>query len=205
MPTTFKYLETNLYEVLGVDVCAPESVIIAAHRALIKEYHPDKTTDPQEKELFHKKTTEINLARDILTNKTERSQYDASRADRRATARRAEQAKKETENKNQTTKNDDSNFNTNTNIKDKKTVVKPIKEDFKTQDNINKTTTKVKNKETPQKKEGWFKKRPSIIKDPIGFLVWWTITVVAGIFIFSAIQSVATLLIIVLTQPVWTY
>lgn len=59
----------NLYEILEVNPRARDSVIEAAYRTLIKEYHPDKGGDP-------KRAAKINEAKRILLDEKERQKYD---------------------------------------------------------------------------------------------------------------------------------
>lgn len=62
------------YAVLGVSRDAEMVVIEAAYRALMKKYHPDRTSG-QEAE---RRSREINAAYDILKDPTLRAAYDAS-------------------------------------------------------------------------------------------------------------------------------
>lgn len=73
-----KVPDIDLYAVLQVSPSAETTVIIAAHRALVRRHHPDVndgTTALAD-------TKSLNLARDWLIDPTRRSAYDAARATR---------------------------------------------------------------------------------------------------------------------------
>jgi curved DNA-binding protein CbpA len=73
-----KVPDVDLYAVLQVSPGAETTVIIAAHRALVRRHHPDvndRTTALEETKL-------LNLARDWLIDPARRSEYDAARAAR---------------------------------------------------------------------------------------------------------------------------
>jgi len=62
----------NLYDLLEVSPRARTSVIDAAYKALVKEYHPDKGGDVRV-------ATSLNNARDILLDEKRRKEYDSER------------------------------------------------------------------------------------------------------------------------------
>lgn len=59
------------YAVLGVSPGASSEQIAAAYRVRMKEYHPDRVAElgPELRELAHRKTVEIQRARDALRPK----------------------------------------------------------------------------------------------------------------------------------------
>ena len=63
----------DFYEILRVDRHARINQIRAAHRAMIKKYHPDIYDDPDRRERFH----DITLAYSVLINSSDRALYDA--------------------------------------------------------------------------------------------------------------------------------
>ena len=72
---------TNPYKVLGVNEGATNEEIRAAYLSLVKKYHPDKSTDPDMKQLANEKLKEINEAYDQLTKnpgKTASSGYSGA-------------------------------------------------------------------------------------------------------------------------------
>ena len=73
----------DYYEELQVSPRACEAVIRAAHRALVQLHHPDKVTDPAGKAQATKKTQDLNNARDVLVDKTQRAEHDRLRAQER--------------------------------------------------------------------------------------------------------------------------
>lgn len=68
----------DLYATLNVTPDAPTAVIVAAHRALIRQAHPDLHDDQGDAE----ETKRLNIARDWLTDGALRARYDASAAQR---------------------------------------------------------------------------------------------------------------------------
>ncbi|MDR0839838.1 MAG: J domain-containing protein [Christensenellaceae bacterium] len=59
----------NPYKVLGVSESATQEDIRAAYLRLVKQYHPDRYTDPQLKRVANEKLVEINEAYEVLTKK----------------------------------------------------------------------------------------------------------------------------------------
>lgn len=60
------------YETLGIRQDAPDEVVRAAYRALMRKLHPDRTTgDPE-------RARELNEAYEVLSDPGERAKYDAS-------------------------------------------------------------------------------------------------------------------------------
>lgn len=62
----------DYYEVLGIDVDATAIGIKRAHRARIRDQHPDRGGDPA-------RAAQVNIARDVLIEPTTRSEYDQAR------------------------------------------------------------------------------------------------------------------------------
>ncbi|MBR3255624.1 MAG: DnaJ domain-containing protein [Clostridia bacterium] len=67
----------NYYEILEIAKNASPEIIDKAHKILVKKYHPDLQTTPQEKSICEAKIKEINEAYDVLSNKDLRNEYDA--------------------------------------------------------------------------------------------------------------------------------
>jgi hypothetical protein len=76
--------EFDLYRALEVDPEASVETIEAAFRSLVRRYHPDVT--PNRKEAL-KRTKELNVARDWLTDPALRAEYDEVRAAQRGASR----------------------------------------------------------------------------------------------------------------------
>uniref|UniRef100_A0A034VVK0 DnaJ homolog subfamily C member 17 n=1 Tax=Bactrocera dorsalis TaxID=27457 RepID=A0A034VVK0_BACDO len=71
--SALKFGDTNLYELLGIDLEAEQSDIRKAYRKKALECHPDKNPDnPKAAELFH----ELSKALEILTDASARAAYD---------------------------------------------------------------------------------------------------------------------------------
>lgn len=64
----------NYYEILGVSRNASQAEIKKAYKNLVKKYHPDVYTG--NKSFAEKKTSEINVAYDVLCNPQTRKEYD---------------------------------------------------------------------------------------------------------------------------------
>lgn len=77
----------SLYAILNVSPDADPAVIEAAHRALIKKYHPDVLIG--EPDDLQRRAAEINEAFQILRDPDKRARYDASEQARREAARAA--------------------------------------------------------------------------------------------------------------------
>jgi curved DNA-binding protein CbpA len=76
-------LSTNLYRILGLRPGADGKKIKAAYRALVKQFHPDVSTDSR----AEPRTKEINRAYETLGDPEARTVYDAALERRRAAAR----------------------------------------------------------------------------------------------------------------------
>lgn len=63
----------TLYDELEVVQGASIEVILAAHKALVTKYHPDKESNVTE---ATRKTQRINHARDVLKDPQSRAEYD---------------------------------------------------------------------------------------------------------------------------------
>ena len=63
----------NYYDLLQINQNASDEVIIAAHKALAKKYHPDNFIDNYQAENMIK---DINIARDILLDPVKRYDYN---------------------------------------------------------------------------------------------------------------------------------
>lgn len=72
---------TDYYAALGVMPDAEDVVVIAAYRALVGRYHPDRWNgDPR---VAHSRTASLNDAYAVLSDKQKRAAYDRNRAKRR--------------------------------------------------------------------------------------------------------------------------
>lgn len=65
--------QSNYYDVLGVPANASQADIKKAYRKLVRQYHPDVSTDPDADE----KTSTLNLAYNTLKDAEKRAEYDA--------------------------------------------------------------------------------------------------------------------------------
>lgn len=66
----------NHYEVLGIKKTATTSEIKEAYKELVKKYHPD--IYPGDKSYAEKRTKEINIAYDVLSDPKAKEEYDLS-------------------------------------------------------------------------------------------------------------------------------
>jgi curved DNA-binding protein CbpA len=73
---SLKMAESNLYKILNVSRAASAAEIKAAHRNLVKKYHPDLFSTRAEKEQATANLQQINDAYAILSNTERRRQYD---------------------------------------------------------------------------------------------------------------------------------
>lgn len=64
--------DKNYYEILGVAKDADLNTIKKAYRKLVRQYHPDVSTDPD----AVKKTAEVNEAYEVLKDAEKRAEYD---------------------------------------------------------------------------------------------------------------------------------
>ncbi len=71
------WMEKDFYKALGVSKDASADEIKRAYRKLAKQYHPDRNPDDKSAEERFK---EIGEAYQVLSNETDRKQYDAIRA-----------------------------------------------------------------------------------------------------------------------------
>jgi len=69
----------DYYELLGVSQGASSAEIRKAYAVLARERHPDRYTDPKEKERAHAFFSELTAAFNTLMNEGSRRQYDAER------------------------------------------------------------------------------------------------------------------------------
>ena len=67
----------DFYTILGVSHTASPDEIKAAHRELVKKYHPDLFPGAKQKAQANKKLQQINEAYAILSNAERRRQYDS--------------------------------------------------------------------------------------------------------------------------------
>jgi hypothetical protein len=72
--------QPNYYELFGVSPLASPEEIRAAHRELVKRYHPDIYWTSEDKARATEKLRAINEAYAVLGNPERRKEYDASRA-----------------------------------------------------------------------------------------------------------------------------
>lgn len=69
-------LKRDYYKILGLPRNAQEDTIQKAYRKLAREWHPDKFSDPAEKETAAKKFMDIASAKEVLTDPDKRRQFD---------------------------------------------------------------------------------------------------------------------------------
>lgn len=67
----------DYYKILGVPRSASTADINRAYRTLAREWHPDKWTDPVEKEAAEAKFHDLATGKEILTDADKRRRYDA--------------------------------------------------------------------------------------------------------------------------------
>jgi DnaJ homolog subfamily B member 11 len=68
--------DRDLYEILGVPRSSSQTQIRKAYRKLIKENHPDRYQDAEEKVVAKQKFSEISQAYDVLSNADKRAAYN---------------------------------------------------------------------------------------------------------------------------------
>jgi hypothetical protein len=83
----------DFYTILGVSRTATPEEIKAAHRELVKKYHPDLFPRATQKAQANKRLQQINEAYAILSNAERRRHYDARYFQRETVAKPAETAK----------------------------------------------------------------------------------------------------------------
>jgi len=66
----------DYYKILGVKRSASKKDIIKAYRKQAQEWHPDKFSDPVEKEAAQKKFIDIAAAKEVLTDADKRAKFD---------------------------------------------------------------------------------------------------------------------------------
>ena len=71
---------SDYYELLGVPPTAAAADIRRAYARLARERHPDRYTDPVEKERAHSFFKDLTTAFNTLVNQASRQEYDAGRA-----------------------------------------------------------------------------------------------------------------------------
>jgi hypothetical protein len=79
----------DYYKILGVSPTAGAGAIRSAHRALVKQYHPDLFSRDADKATATNKLQQINEAYAVLGNAKRRREYDEDRMRGAATAKRA--------------------------------------------------------------------------------------------------------------------
>ena len=66
----------NFYEILEINENASQEIVEKAYKVLVKKYHPDLQTDPEQKQKYEVKIKEINEAYETLSNEKLRLAYD---------------------------------------------------------------------------------------------------------------------------------
>ncbi len=66
----------NFYEILEINENASQEIVEKAYKVLVKKYHPDLQTDPEQKHQCEIKIKEINEAYETLSNNELRLAYD---------------------------------------------------------------------------------------------------------------------------------
>jgi DnaJ-class molecular chaperone len=66
----------DLYAILGVRSTASEAEIRDAYKLKVRQWHPDRFSDPQEKEAAEEMMTKVNSAFDVLGDANSRRIYD---------------------------------------------------------------------------------------------------------------------------------
>jgi curved DNA-binding protein CbpA len=66
----------NFYEILGIARTAGTAEVRKAYLALARDRHPDRFTDPQEKQKAHEEFALITTAFNTLSNEASRKEYD---------------------------------------------------------------------------------------------------------------------------------
>ena len=66
----------NFYEILEINENASQEIVEKAYKVLVKKYHPDLQTDPEQKHQCEIKIKEINEAYETLSNNELRVAYD---------------------------------------------------------------------------------------------------------------------------------
>jgi len=73
--------DKDYYSMLEVSPAASEDVVNAAHRTLMKRFHPDLATSERQRLSYEDRAKDINEARDVLMDPSLRSEYDRRRMD----------------------------------------------------------------------------------------------------------------------------
>ncbi|OQV20676.1 DnaJ-like protein subfamily C member 3 [Hypsibius exemplaris] len=67
----------DYYKILGLKRNVQKDAVLKAYRKLAKQWHPDRFSDPQEKEHAQKKFMDIAAAMEVLSDSEKRQKYDA--------------------------------------------------------------------------------------------------------------------------------
>ncbi len=123
---------STLYDILEVSEKASDEVIEKAYKTLVKKYHPDLQSNPEEGKIASEKMKEINAAYDVLGNPTKRQEYDAELESKREqqSNTNAQTANRNTEYQNTNTTNQNAYnqnaYNQNANYQEGYQQEKPI-------------------------------------------------------------------------------
>jgi len=73
-------MDKTFYDILGIPQGAPPSAVVKAFRLLVREKHPDRFNDPEEKARAEEELKDITEAFNNLSNPGRRQEYDKSLA-----------------------------------------------------------------------------------------------------------------------------